>query len=153
MRLDADDPDVIAEMLALVDRNRPGPFLPGTPRMGAYLGILREGRLVAMAGERLHPEGWTEISAVCTDVGFRGQGLAGRLVLSVAAGIHARGDRALMHAAAENVGAISVYLGLGFELRRETTFRLVRSPGEPVRGEHAPPLVEALPDGSVEDVA
>lgn len=129
--LDRDDPAVVAEMLALVDRNKPGPFLSGTPRMGTYLGIRHEGRLIAMAGERLHPDGWTEISAVSTDVEFRGRGIAGRLVRAVAAGIQARGDRALMHAAAENTGAISVYLGLGFELRRHTTFRVLRSPGVP----------------------
>lgn len=127
--LDAHDPVVVAEMVALVERNKPGPFLPGTPLMGTYLGIRREGRLVAMAGERLHPEGWTEISAVSTDIEHRGQGLASRLVRAVAAGIHARGDRALMHAAATNTGAISVYLGLGFEVRRETSFRLLRTPG------------------------
>jgi predicted GNAT family acetyltransferase len=99
--------------------------------MGTYLGIRRGGRLVAMAGERLHPQGWTEISAVCTDAEHRGQGLASRLVRAVAAGIHARGDRALLHAAATNTGAISVYLGLGFELRRHTSFRLLRAPGVP----------------------
>ena len=127
--LDAHDPAVVAEMLALVERNKPGPFLPGTPLMGTYLGIRRGGRLVAMAGERLRPAGWTEISAVSTDVEHRGQGLASRLVRAVAAGIQARGDRALMHAAATNAGAISVYLGLGFEVRREISFRLLRAPG------------------------
>jgi predicted GNAT family acetyltransferase len=129
--LDPHDAVVVAEMLALVERNKPGPFLPGTPLMGTYLGIRRGGRLVAMAGERLHPQGWTEISAVCTDAEHRGQGLASRLVRAVAAGIHARGDRALLHAAATNTGAISVYLGLGFELRRHTSFRLLRAPGVP----------------------
>lgn len=128
--LDGTDPAVVAEMLALVERNQPGPFLSGTPRMGTYLGIRRAGRLVAMAGERVHPEGWTEISAVCTDTPYRGQGLASRLVLAVAAGIRDRGERALMHAAATNTGAISVYLGLGFELRRHTTFRVLRAPGD-----------------------
>lgn len=146
--LDGEDPAVVAEMLDLVDRTRPGPFLPGTPRLGTYLGIRREGRLVAMAGERLHPAGWTEISAVCTDADFRGQGLAGRLVRSAAYGIRERGERALMHAAATNTGAISVYLGLGFRLRRHTTFRLLRAPGQaaPVALED----VELLPDGAPE---
>ena len=53
-----------------------------------------------MAGERLHPPGWTEISAVCTDPAFRGQGLASRLVLAVAAGIRARGETPFLHTAA-----------------------------------------------------
>lgn len=71
---DADVPD----MLDLVARTEPGPFLPRTIEMGRYLGIRRNGRLVAMAGERLRPAGWTEVSAVCTDPAYRGQGLASR---------------------------------------------------------------------------
>lgn len=116
------------EMLALVERNQPGPFLPRTYVLGRYVGIKREGRLVAMAGERLHPAGWTEISAVATDADYRRQGLASRLVLDVAFHIQERGDRALMHAAAENTGAIAAYEKLGFELRRTTTFRSVVVP-------------------------
>lgn len=127
-RLDGEDPVVVAQMLDLVARTRPGPFLPGTPRLGAYLGVRDEGRLVALAGERLHPAGWTEISAVCTDPAHRGRGLATTLVLAVAAGIQRRGERALMHAAIENADAIRLYLSLGFALRRETTFRHVRAP-------------------------
>ncbi|MGO2751988.1 MAG: GNAT family N-acetyltransferase [Pseudoclavibacter sp.] len=125
VELGAEDAD---EMLALVERNQPGPFLPRTYVLGRYVGIKREGRLVAMAGERLHPAGWTEISAVATDADYRRQGLASRLVLDVAFHIQERGDRALMHAAAENTGAIAAYEKLGFELRRTTTFRSVVVP-------------------------
>ena len=118
----------VPEMLALVERNQPGPFRPRTHELGRYIGIRRQGELIAMAGERLHPEGWTEISAVATDVAHRGQGLASRLVLDVAFRIQERGDRALLHAAATNVGAIAVYERLGFTLRRRTTFSAVRTP-------------------------
>ena len=120
--------DDVPEMLALVERNEPGPFRPRTFELGRYIGIRRDGCLIAMAGERLHPEGWTEISAVATDVEYRGQGLASRLVLDVAFHIQERGDRALLHAAATNVGAIGVYERLGFVLRRHTTFSFVRTP-------------------------
>lgn len=123
--LGADD---VPEMLALVERNQPGPFRPRTYELGRYIGIRRDGRLVAMAGERLHPQGWTEISAVATDAEHRGQGLASRLVLDVAFHIQQRGDRALLHAAATNVGAIRVYERLGFALRQRTTFLAVRTP-------------------------
>lgn len=119
-----------SEMLALVERNRPGPFRPRTHELGRYIGIRREGRLVALAGERLHPEGWTEISAVATDADHRGQGLASRLVLDVAYHIRQRGDRALLHAAASNTGAIAIYERLGFALRRQTVFASVRTPEE-----------------------
>ncbi len=118
----------VAEMLALVDRARPGPFLPRTVEMGSYLGIRdRDGSLIAMAGERLHPTGWTEISAVCTDAAYRGQGLGTRLVRAVAAGIRARGDLPFLHASAENVNAIRLYEALGFTLRRRCFFTIVQA--------------------------
>ena len=118
----------VPEMLALVERNQPGPFRPRTFELGRYIGIRRDGRLIAMAGERLHPQGWTEISAVSTDAEHRGQGIASRLVLDVAHHIQQRGDQALLHAAATNVGAIRVYERLGFALRRHTPFLAVRTP-------------------------
>jgi ribosomal protein S18 acetylase RimI-like enzyme len=120
--------DDVPEMLDLVARTAPGPFLPRTIEMGNYLGIHRDGALIAMAGERLHPPGWTEISAVCTDDAFRGQGLATRLVLAVAAGIRARGETPFLHASAGNTNAIRLYESLGFTLRRRLTFLAARVP-------------------------
>ena len=117
-----------AEMLALVERTRPGPFHRRTHEMGRYVGIRREGRLIAMAGERLHPAGWTEISAVAVDEQHRRQGLASRLVLDVAFHVQQRGDRALLHASAGNTAAIAGYEKLGFALRRRLTFGAVRTP-------------------------
>ncbi|MDX3109096.1 GNAT family N-acetyltransferase [Nonomuraea angiospora] len=131
----------VPEMLDLVERTKPGPFLPRTVELGVYLGIRHGGALVAMAGERLRPPGWTEISAVCTDPAHRGRGLATRLVLAVAAGIRDRGETPFLHTSAANVGAIRLYERLGFRLRRTTDFRTVRVPapgpspgalGEPV---------------------
>jgi GNAT superfamily N-acetyltransferase len=92
----------VPEMLDLTARAKPGPFLARTFELGVYLGIRRHGKLVAMAGERLHPEGWTEISAVCTDESWRGHGLAGRLIRAVGAGIRARGEIPFLHALATN---------------------------------------------------
>lgn len=117
-----------ADMLALVERTRPGPFLPRTHELGRYVGIRREGTLVAMAGERLHPEGWTEISAVAVDAAHRRQGLASRLVLDVAFHAHRRGDRVLLHASASNTAAIVGYQKLGFALRRRLAFGAIRTP-------------------------
>ena len=126
-------PADVPEMLDLVARAQPGPFLPRTIELGTYLGIRRGGELVAMAGERLHPPGWTEISAVCTAEGHRGQGLATRLVHAVAAGIRARGETPFLHAAATNTNAIRLYESLGFRLRREVVFLAVRVPDTEVR--------------------
>ncbi|WP_060882603.1 GNAT family N-acetyltransferase [Streptomyces caniscabiei] len=128
VRLGLDD---VPEILDLVARTGPGPFLKRTVDMGTYLGVRDGGRLVAMAGERLHPPGWTEISAVCTDPEYRGRGLATRLVRAVAAGIRARGDTPFLHASADNLPAIRLYESIGFTLRRSSTIRTVRSPGTP----------------------
>lgn len=126
--LGADD---VPEMLDLVARAQPGPFLPRTYELGRYVGIRRDGRLAAMAGERLRPAGWTEISAVATDERYRGQGLATRLVLDVAHDIRRRGARAMLHAAAGNTNAIRLYENLGFRLRRRMYFSSVRTPVTP----------------------
>ncbi|MGX1027322.1 hypothetical protein RKD38_002003 [Streptomyces ambofaciens] len=71
------DADSVPEMLDLVARTEPGPFWPRTRELGTYLGLRVDGTLVAMAGERLRPPGWTEISAVCTAPEARGQGTRG----------------------------------------------------------------------------
>jgi ribosomal protein S18 acetylase RimI-like enzyme len=130
----APDPEVVVlgpadvpEMLDLVARTRPGPFLARTIVLGTYLGIRRGGALVAMAGERMRPPGWTEISAVCTHPAFRGQGLAGRLVRAVAVGIRARGDVPFLHAAADNAAGIRLYERLGFTYRRAILFGALRA--------------------------
>jgi ribosomal protein S18 acetylase RimI-like enzyme len=125
VRLTTDD---VPDMLELVANTRPGPFLPRTIELGTYLGIRRDGRLVAMAGERLHPPGWTEISAVCTDQEYRGQGLAAGLVRALVAGIRSRGEQALLHAAASNTGAIRLYESMGFRLRVSPVFTVLRVP-------------------------
>ncbi|WP_317441752.1 GNAT family N-acetyltransferase [Streptomyces collinus] len=121
-------PADVPEMLDLVARTRPGPFLPRTVELGTYLGIRRGGALVAMAGERLHPPGWTEISAVCTAPEHRGEGLATRMILAVAHGIRERGETPFLHTSAENGNAIRLYESLGFRLRRRTAFLAARAP-------------------------
>ena len=118
----------VPEMLDLVGRTEPGPFLPRTIELGTYLGVRRDGALIAMAGERMHPPGWTEISAVCTDPAFRGQGLATDLVRAIGHGIRGRGEEPFLHASDANGRAIELYLAIGFELRRTSQLTLVRTP-------------------------
>lgn len=123
VRLTAAD---VPEMLDLVERTKPGPFFPRTIEMGTYLGIRRNGELVAMAGERVHPVGWTEISAVCTDEAWRGHGFATRLMRAVAAVIRDHGDVPFLHALAANAAAIGLYESIGFRYRRDTRFSAFR---------------------------
>jgi ribosomal protein S18 acetylase RimI-like enzyme len=108
---DADD------AMALIAAAPPGPFLPGTLRFGGYWGVRIDGRLVAMAGERLSVDGYTELSAVCTHPDVRGRGLAALLTRTVVAAVRERGDEAFLHAAASNTAAIRLYERLGFVLR------------------------------------
>jgi len=116
----------VPEILDLVARTRPGPFSKRTPELGTYLGIRRAGALVAMAGERMRLDGYTEISAVCTDPAHRGTGLAARLILAVVAVIRERGEVPFLHVAGENTGAIRLYQQLGFAIRIPIVFGAYR---------------------------
>jgi predicted GNAT family acetyltransferase len=114
LELGAADADAMMELASLT---KPGPFLPGTRRLGRFVGIPIDGRLAAMAGERLQAGGHTEVSAVCTHPDFRGRGLAAQLSSLVVGRILARGERPFLHAFADNHQAIRLYEALGFVKR------------------------------------
>lgn len=120
--------DDVPEMLDLISRTEPGPFLPRTVELGGYLGFRIDGALVAMAGRRLNPPGWVEISAVCTDPAYRGRGLGGRLVNAVAAGIRADGAEPFLHVSEANENAIRLYEKLGFQIRVRGNFKVLKAP-------------------------
>jgi len=121
--LGANDVD---EMLALTKLTAPGPFFQETYRLGTYLGIRENGRLIAMAGERLRAEGAAEISAVCTHPDAQRRGLGARLTAAMMAEIRGRGDQPLLHVARTNHGAIRIYEQLGFRIRRDIVSLAVR---------------------------
>jgi ribosomal protein S18 acetylase RimI-like enzyme len=107
----------VPEMLALTAATDPGPFLPQTILMGSYFGVrASDGRLVAMAGERLKSTAFSEISAVCTHPEFRGRGYARVLVTFLTAQIQAAGKTPFLHVKSEN-GAKVIYQNIGFRLR------------------------------------
>lgn len=111
-------PDDSDEMVELTAKTEPGPFSAETWRTGRYFGLRRDGKLVAMAGERLRTEGWGEVSAVCVDSSVRGQGLGAAMTLAAAGAIAERGDRPMLHVAEDNRPAHRLYLQIGFEVRR-----------------------------------
>jgi predicted GNAT family acetyltransferase len=115
-------------MLALATLTRPGPFFARTHALGRFIGIKQSGELIAMAGERMQPTGFTEVSGVCTHPGHRGRGYAGALMRMVAAGILARGETPFLHVYASNTGAIGLYDSLGFTTRRHITMTVLQRP-------------------------
>ncbi|MGA7778070.1 MAG: GNAT family N-acetyltransferase [Paraburkholderia sp.] len=138
-----DDRDVIRlgsadtqDMLDLVEKTKPGPFGKRTREMGNYIGIRDQGRLIAMAGERMCIDGYVEISAVCVDDDWRGKGLAGRLMKILHREIVQRDETPFLHVFSSNRSAITLYERLGFEVRR--TFHLTRvkqaEPGSAIAG-------------------
>jgi predicted GNAT family acetyltransferase len=106
------------QMLALAHLTKPGPFFSRTHQRGDFVGVKIEGRLAAMAGERMKPQGFTEVSGVCVHPDFRGRGYAAALTQVVGARIRARGETAFLHAYAHNTPAITLYERLGYVLRR-----------------------------------
>ena len=119
-----DDADA-AEMLALATLTKPGPFFGRTHQLGSFVGVRVDGRLVAMAGERMRPAGYTEASGVCVHPDHRGKGYAARLLREVTARILARGEKAFLHSYADNATAIGLYEALGYRGRREVIFTIL----------------------------
>jgi ribosomal protein S18 acetylase RimI-like enzyme len=125
--LTADD---VPDMLELVAATKPGPFGTRTIEFGGYVGLRDDdGRLIAMAGERLSAGGYTEVSAVCTAADQQGKGLGTRMVRAVTERIRARGEQAFLHVADTNENAYRLYLALGFVERCKADALGVRSPG------------------------
>ncbi len=106
------DVEAIFELHAVA---KPGPFRRRTIEMGRYLGYFDNGRLVAMAGERLRLDDFTEISAVSTHPDAAGRGLGALMSSVVAHGILADGRLPMLHCAVGNERAYRLYERLGFE--------------------------------------
>jgi predicted GNAT family acetyltransferase len=117
--------DDAPEMLELAGLTEPGPFFARTHELGAFIGIRESGQLVAMAGERMKPPGFAEVSGVCTRPGFRGRGYAAGLLATVANRIAARGETPFLHAYADHAATIALYERLGFRVRATVTYALV----------------------------
>ncbi|TCL74714.1 GNAT family N-acetyltransferase [Rhizobium sp. BK251] len=114
------------DMLALATLTKPGPFTLRAQSLGTFWGIKSDGRLIAMAGQRLRAPGFGELSGLCTHPDFQGRGLATLLFRFVAGEISARGETVFLHAFSTNTPAISLYKSIGFRLRAEMNLRVVK---------------------------
>jgi len=113
--LGAEDVSAMMELTALT---KPGPFSARTHELGTFLGIRVGGNLVAMAGERMKPAGYTEITAVCVHPSHRGRGYGQMLLGAVSRQILARGEIPFLHVFSSNESAIARYKRQGMEIRR-----------------------------------
>lgn len=114
------------EMYELVTKVQPGYYLPGTHRMGNYFGIRQEGKLVAMAGERMRLDGLTELSAIVTLPEFTGRKYARHLITHLVNRNLAAGTIPFLHVSQSNERAIGLYEHLGFVTRRKISFYLIK---------------------------
>jgi predicted GNAT family acetyltransferase len=119
-------PQDAAEMVELATLTRPGPFGLRTHELGTYVGIRCEGKLVAMAGERLKVPGYTEVSAVCTHPYHTGKGYARGLMEEIMQGIGERGEISFLHVRQDNVRAVALYERLGFRTRSTVHYAVLR---------------------------
>jgi predicted GNAT family acetyltransferase len=122
-------PDDVPEMLALTEQARPGPFFERTIEMGRYIGVREGGKILAMGGERLHPAGFTEVSAICTAESHRGRGLGEVIVRDLVSAIQDRGERPFLHVmegSPTEGNAVRLYERLGFRERKRHTLVIVQ---------------------------
>lgn len=132
----------IDHMRTLADLTKPGPFEARTFELGEFWAIKVEGRLAAMAGERLKVPGFTEVSGVCTHPDFQGRGYAAALSTFVADRIAHRGETPFLHAYADNDGAIRLYRRLGFDIRCQMNVAVIERRGTELLNMQTPPLAQ-----------
>jgi ribosomal protein S18 acetylase RimI-like enzyme len=122
-------PEHARQALDLALLTRPGPFGPRTPELGEYFGYFEQGRLIAMAGERMHAGEFREISGVCTHPDYQGRGLARRLMLKLMRRQMQRGETPFLHVMRDNVGARRLYERMGYRNYLEYVVRIIAREG------------------------
>ncbi|SDP38362.1 GNAT family N-acetyltransferase [Afipia sp. GAS231] len=108
----------VPDMMALTALTKPGPFSARTHELGTFLGIRVGGELVAMAGERMKPADYTEMTAVCVHPAHRGHGYGQILLSAISRQITARGEIPFLHVFTSNASAIALYRRQSMEIRR-----------------------------------
>ncbi|MFL5787526.1 MAG: GNAT family N-acetyltransferase [Flavisolibacter sp.] len=116
----------IPAMQKLTKMTNPGPFLPRTIDFGYYQGIFNQNQLIAMTGQRLHPDPYIEISAVCTHPDYTGKGYAAKLVNSQINIITGMSRIPFLHVYQDNLAAVKLYEKLGFQIRKQMLVYMIQ---------------------------
>ena len=120
----------VPQMVELTTLTNPGPFGPRTIDFGNYFGVFENEKLVAMTGQRLHVQQFTEISAVCTHPDYLGRGYASALVSHQVGLIQQEGQKPFLHVREDNQRAIQMYERLGFVVSGNMNFYVMKRDGE-----------------------
>jgi ribosomal protein S18 acetylase RimI-like enzyme len=120
-------PSYCAEMVALAKLTNPGPFNMRTIEFGHYQGVFNDGNLVAMAGQRMHAFNYAEVSAVCTHPHHTGRGYARQLLTNQINRILETSDTPYLHVKHDNNRAIDLYKSLGFSVRSDMYFYILKN--------------------------
>jgi predicted GNAT family acetyltransferase len=121
--------DDVPDMIELTALTKPGPFAARTHELGTFLGIRVDGQLVAMAGERMKPAQYTEMTAVCVHPSHRGRGYGQMLLSAISRGIVSRGEIPFLHVFTSNHSAIALYRRQGMEIRRRLHVTVLKKAG------------------------
>lgn len=119
-----------ADMLELATLTKPGPFSLKAQWLGEFHGIHEDGRLIAMAGERMKCDGLTEVSGVCVHPDHRGRGLARLLSIHMTHQVLARDETPFLHAFASNAPALRLYESIGYVLRSRMHVAFIQRAGK-----------------------
>ncbi len=111
--------DHIEALFELVNLVQPGYFKRQTALLGNYFGIFKDNKLIAVTGERMKMDDFTEVSAIVTHPEYTGQGYAKQLIAHAVNNIFDHNKTPYLHVVESNIGAIKLYEKLGFSTRRK----------------------------------
>ena len=116
----------VPQMVELAKLTKPGPFDVRTIEFGHYFGVFENDKLVAMTGQRLHVQQYSEISAVCTHPDHIGKGYGATLVQHAVNLILDQDKIPYLHVREDNERAIKLYQRLGFNVRSGMNFYFMK---------------------------
>lgn len=117
--------DYIDEIYDLIWLVMPGFYRKRGFEMGLYFGIFKNGKLVAITGQRMQTDDFIEISGVVTHPDYTGKGLAKQLITHTTKEILKEKKLPILHTNKGNK-AIPLYEKLGFKVSRDMNWWFYR---------------------------